>query len=201
MRLPSFLLVFAFLAFLKPACSLPACSSTSGSPCSCPTGTTNQESATFAVIGATATDVQNLLGSCMWNNLTLSCPEFSKGLKTKYSPNFFPQPVFKTAWFGLLPFATTGTDFEPGATRTYTLPFNIGSYNITEELTLFYSHPSGSFIQKFEQAPFNVPTPYRTHNGSFSGFWGTLKSDAVFHNTTSIVFSTYLCATGHPLST
>ena len=112
----------------------------------------------------------------------------------------FLSPVLETTWFGLLPYATTGTNFQPGATRSYTFPTSIGIYNITEQLTFFHTDPSGSFKWKFEQAPFNVPVEYRTGNGSFSGYWATMETQRVFQNETSIVWTAYLCATGHPLS-
>lgn len=122
--------------------------------------------------------------------------------KPKNTPliHISPSPVTNPAWFGFLPYATTGADDTPGATRSYNFPTSIGQYNITEELTYFYTDPSGSFEWKFEQAPFNVPTEYHTHNGSFGGYWATMKSDALFQNETVVNWSAYLCATGHPLS-
>jgi len=55
------------LALLAPAAlaeSLPECSSTSTTPCSCPYGTSYEQSVTFAVIGAAATDVMALISDC-----------------------------------------------------------------------------------------------------------------------------------------
>ena len=134
------------------------------------------------------------------SNTVLSYLDFFENFQDTALAHSFSTIVFKPTWFGLLPYATTGEDFHPGATRSYTFPTSIGIYNITEELTLFHTSPSGSFIWKLEQAPSSTPTEYRTGNGSFSGYWATMKSDAVFQNETSIVWSVYLCATGHPLS-
>jgi len=176
-------------------------------PCSCPAGTTYQESATFAVIGAAGTDVRDLVASCASkpSSLSFSHPPLCKVLQqrqrhTTRSPPLFPPLVFKTSWFGALPYATNGIDFQPGATRSYKFPTSIGVYDITEELTYFQSCSSGSFIWKLEQAPNHVQIEYHTHNGSFSGYWATMRSDAVFQNETAIAWSVYENATGHPLS-
>ena len=62
-----FSLSFAAVTLVAPAAlaaSLPACSSTSTLPCSCPSSTTYGQSVTFAVIGATATDVKALISDC-----------------------------------------------------------------------------------------------------------------------------------------
>ena len=63
---------FATASLLAPAAlavSLPACSSTSILPCSCPSGTTYGQSVTFAVIGATATDIKALISDCPSTNI------------------------------------------------------------------------------------------------------------------------------------
>lgn len=55
------------LALMAPgafATALPPCSTTSITPCSCPSGTAYQESVTFAVIGAAAIEVKNLISDC-----------------------------------------------------------------------------------------------------------------------------------------
>lgn len=44
--------------------TLPACSSTSVTPCSCPNGTDYWQSATLTVIGAAASDVKALIDDC-----------------------------------------------------------------------------------------------------------------------------------------
>ncbi|CAD6589383.1 MAG: hypothetical protein ASARMPRED_004020 [Alectoria sarmentosa] len=64
MKLSAPLVKLALLAPAALAASLPACSSTSITPCSCPSGTSYEESVTFAVIGAAATDVMALTSDC-----------------------------------------------------------------------------------------------------------------------------------------
>ncbi|KAL2046767.1 hypothetical protein ABVK25_011555 [Lepraria finkii] len=163
---------FAAVTLLAPvalAASLPACSSTSTTPCGCPSDTSYEQSVTFAVIGAAATDVKTLISD-----------------------------FFKTAWLGIVPFATQGPDNQSGSTRTSSVPTATGNYTLTEKLTELGSNPSGSFIEKFEQLPSTVPVEYISGNGSFSGYWVTLESKFIFQYETAIVWSIYACSTGHP---
>lgn len=60
----------ALLASATSATRLSDCSTNSTTPCGCPAGTAYAESVTFATIGAKATDVKALIGSC-------SSPTFS----------------------------------------------------------------------------------------------------------------------------
>lgn len=64
MKLSALLTAFALLAPAVFAAPLPACSTTSTTPCSCPSGTAYEQSVTFAVIGASAADVKNLTSDC-----------------------------------------------------------------------------------------------------------------------------------------
>lgn len=64
MKLPALLTALAVVPPAALATSFPACSSTSVTPCSCPAGTAYEQSVTFAVIGAKATDVETLISGC-----------------------------------------------------------------------------------------------------------------------------------------
>ena len=64
MRFSIRLIDLALLASAALGAALPACSSNSPTPCSCPSGTSYEQSVTFAVIGATAVDVQTLTADC-----------------------------------------------------------------------------------------------------------------------------------------
>ncbi|MCJ1425367.1 hypothetical protein MMC29_003266 [Sticta canariensis] len=171
------LALVASTALAAPAASLPACSSTSITPCSCPSGTSYEESATFAVIGAKAADFKAVTSD-----------------------------FFKTAWLGAVPFATKGPDNQPGSTRTtnfgaYNVTEKASSFIHTFQHKSFpYSQflPSGSFIQKFEQLSSSVPLEYTSGNGSFSGYWVTLVASSIFQYETAVVWSVYACSTGHP---
>lgn len=50
-------------AMAVPA-ALPACSTNSGTPCRCPSGSEYAESSTYTVIGAAAKDVTALISDC-----------------------------------------------------------------------------------------------------------------------------------------
>lgn len=78
MHLLSRLSQLAVLAPLALVSALSPCSQVSGTPCSCPNGTQYQESVTFIVIGAAATDVRDLLAPCRRRSSPLhSRPRFS----------------------------------------------------------------------------------------------------------------------------
>ncbi|KAL8921866.1 MAG: hypothetical protein Q9172_003799 [Xanthocarpia lactea] len=161
--------ILASTAFTATA-SLPACSTNSGTPCSCPPGSEYAESVTFTVIGAAAEDVTALTSD-----------------------------FFETAWLGLVPFAQSGPNNRPGSTRSSTLQTAAGVYNITEKLTKLSSLPDGAFIQRFEQLKSTLPLEYYAKNGSFQGYWITFQTESVFQYETVVVSSVYSCATGHPL--
>lgn len=44
--------------------------------------------------------------------------------------------VFKPAWLGIVPFATQGPDNRSGSTRTSNVPTAVGTYALTEKVTL-----------------------------------------------------------------
>ena len=67
MKLPALLTALVLVAPAALATSLPPCSSTSVTPCSCPAGTAYEQSVTFAVIGAKATDVEAVISGCSSN--------------------------------------------------------------------------------------------------------------------------------------
>ncbi|PQE23433.1 hypothetical protein CJF30_00010515 [Rutstroemia sp. NJR-2017a BBW] len=163
------------------------CSTNSQLPCLCPSGTDYWESSTWAVIGATAQDVKDLI-----------------------------MDYYKCAWLGVVPYETHGPDNKPGVSiRTSFLPTKVGVYSITEkEMARLKQHlslhimpwklvenldinPRGGFIEKFEQLASTVPVPYTSGNGSFSGYWVTLESTYIFQNETAIRWSIYACETGH----
>ncbi|KAL8687718.1 MAG: hypothetical protein Q9218_006190 [Villophora microphyllina] len=162
-------LAIATAAIAAPA-NLPACSTNSGTPCSCPSGSEYAESVTFAVIGAAAKDVTALTSD-----------------------------FFYTAWLGLVPYANSGPDNKVGSTRSSTLYTAEGVYNITEELTKRSLLPNGAFIQRFELLKSTLPVEYSGKNGSFDGYWITFQTESVFQYETAVVSSVYSCATGHPL--
>ncbi|PQE29387.1 hypothetical protein CJF32_00003137 [Rutstroemia sp. NJR-2017a WRK4] len=145
------------------------CSTNSQLPCLCPSGTDYWESSTWAVIGATAQDVKDLI-----------------------------MDYYKCAWLGVVPYETHGPDNKPGVSiRTSFLPTKVGVYSITEKLTDLDIDARGGFIEKFEQLASTVPVPYKSGNGSFSGYWVTLESTYIFKNETAIRWSIYACETGH----
>lgn len=86
MKLPIPSLVLAFLARCTLSEASPACSGNSDTPCSCPDGTTYRESVTFAVIGASGTNVKNLISHC------LSSPLFKLSLDLKTKQNLTHTP-------------------------------------------------------------------------------------------------------------
>lgn len=65
LRIAMKLSAFALLAPVVLAAPFPICSSTSITPCSCPSGSSYAQSVTFAVIGAAATDVEALISDCL----------------------------------------------------------------------------------------------------------------------------------------
>lgn len=156
-------------ALAAPAARPAVCSSTSITPCTCPNGTSYQQSVTFAVIGAAATDVFALISD-----------------------------FYKIDWLGIPPSATEGPDNKPGAIRIVNVPTTEGTYVFKEELTQLTSTPNGSFTMKFQMLPSTIPLEFASKNGSFAGYWVTLDSDSVFQHETSLVWSVYACSTGHP---
>ncbi|KAL8760704.1 MAG: hypothetical protein Q9184_003127 [Pyrenodesmia sp. 2 TL-2023] len=169
-NLLTFFFTSAALAIPAKQATLAACSTNSGTPCSCPAGSEYAESVTFAVIGAAAQDVTALASD-----------------------------FINTAWLGLVPYAYTGSGNKVGSTRSSTLSTTEGVYNVTEKLTKLTSLPNGAFIQRFEQLKSTLPLEYYAKNGSFQGYWITFETKSVFQYETAIVSSVYTCATGHPL--
>ncbi|KAI4102001.1 MAG: hypothetical protein L6R37_004666 [Teloschistes peruensis] len=150
---------------------LSACSTNSGTPCRCPTGTVYAESSVYAVIGAAAKEV---------TALTLD--------------------FFDTAWLGATPYATNGPDNTVGSTRSIAnFPTTEGAYNVTEQLTKRQLLPNGAYIQRFELLKSTLPIEYSAKNGSLNGYWITYQTNSVFEYETSVISSVYSCATGHPI--
>ncbi|KAF2970267.1 hypothetical protein GQX73_g3298 [Xylaria multiplex] len=159
----------AMFALGDPNIRLP-CSTISGTPCNCPVGTEYSESSTFAVLGATASDVGLLL-------------------------NDFSNP----AWTGNDPLTLQGPNNVPILSyRERNLSTSVGSYVFRERLMFRYeSLIDGSFEQRFEQ---RGAIPYASGNGSFQGLWTTLKGDRVFQNQTLVEANIYACQTGYPIN-
>ena len=122
---------FGTLAVLVPAAlaaSLPKCSSTSTTPCTCPSGTQYEQSVTFAVIGAAAKDVKALTSDC------LSTKQYLIHMERTLTHTIV---VYKIAWLGVEPFATKGPNNTPGVSlRSVHLPTLVGTYNITERVRI-----------------------------------------------------------------
>jgi len=64
MKLSASLTTLTLVAPAALAQTLPACSTNSVTPCSCPSGTAYEQSVTFAVIGAAAADVMAVTSDC-----------------------------------------------------------------------------------------------------------------------------------------
>ncbi|APA13061.1 hypothetical protein SS1G_08566 [Sclerotinia sclerotiorum 1980 UF-70] len=145
---------------------LPACGPTP-QPCSCPAGTYYQVSTSVAIVPASASDLQSVIG------------------------NFL-----QTSWFGTSPESITGTGTIPGAQRHLLgeIP-GAGIYPITEELTLYKPYPNnGGFYQKFQMgdAPFyfNMTTGAP---GILGGTWDIVDVHAIGSKTSSWLWNIYAC--------
>ncbi|KAI2642923.1 hypothetical protein GGS21DRAFT_486752 [Xylaria nigripes] len=104
---------------------------------------------------------------------------------------------FDPSWAGFQPFMLQGPDNSPGLSiRTVNVSTSAGVYSFIERLTFRFVLPDGSFEQKVEQ---KGTVPYLSGNGSFSGYWLTLKGVRVFPNETLVRLSNYACQTGHPI--
>jgi len=76
MKLSTPFTAFALLVPAAFAVLLPACSTDSVTPCSCPNGTTYAQSATFAVVGASAKDFMAVTSDCSFtfqSSLFMQC--------------------------------------------------------------------------------------------------------------------------------
>ncbi|KAI1742554.1 hypothetical protein F4680DRAFT_446120 [Xylaria scruposa] len=99
------------------------CSSISGTPCICPPNTQYNESTTTAYIGATASDVEGLIG--------------------KY---------FSLAWAGIDLVMVQGPENFPGLSiRDLNMTTAVGTYIFSERLVFRFEFPDGSFEQRSEQ--------------------------------------------------
>lgn len=208
------------LAIGAQANSLPACSDKSITPCSCPAGTDYSQSVTFAVIGAAAKDVRALIADCKaarptsllsiadpygtvykcaWLGVVpyaFEGPDNTPGvsIRTSRLPTLVGVNVIsEKACFNLI-FTVLQSSFPitPYPTRDHPLKIH--------QLTTYKTNSTGSFTQAFEQLPSTVPVEYPAGNGSFSGYWVTLESTAIFEYETAIRWSIYACETGHARS-
>ncbi|KAI0095575.1 hypothetical protein GGR51DRAFT_569594 [Nemania sp. FL0031] len=104
---------------------------------------------------------------------------------------------FNPAWLGLDLISVQGpNNFPELSIRDVNMSTNIGTYTFSERMTFRFVFPDGSFEQRYEQRGI---VPYRSSNGSFSGYWVTVKGDRVFENETLIRLSNYACQTGQPI--
>ena len=149
MKLLAPLAIFALLAPAASSTSLPACSTNSITPCSCPNGTSYAQSVTFAVIGAAAADVKALISDCAY---PLWPPVLLHGNTVAWTLTH-TIIVYKCAWLGVLPFATQGPDNEPGVSiRTSNLPTLVGLYVITERASISFK----SLSTHIPSEPYNL---------------------------------------------
>ncbi|KAL4866179.1 hypothetical protein BDV12DRAFT_173231 [Aspergillus spectabilis] len=148
---------------------LPRCSK-AYRPCRCPSGTTFKNFTSFAVIGAPAVEVQNIMGDFL--NL-----EFQGGL---------------------VPESTTGDGQTSGATRTFHFSNSAGSYRITEELLKWTSKPDGSFNQQYQQSP-RPPAVQVPGGGGYYGMWTSIIGEqTLIANETAIAWRNWRCDVGEP---
>ncbi|KAI1296133.1 hypothetical protein F5Y03DRAFT_297012 [Xylaria venustula] len=146
------------------------CTATSSTPCLCPQGTQYAESATTAFIGAPASVLGGLINN--FYNLTWTGPSVNSS-------------------------SQADLDNIPGVSeRTVALHTTQGAYNLTERLLSRETLRDGSFSQSYEQT---APIEYSSGNGSFSGYWTTMRGDRYFQNETMVTIIIYACMTGHPI--
>ncbi|ATZ55949.1 hypothetical protein BCIN_12g04930 [Botrytis cinerea B05.10] len=145
---------------------LPTCGPTP-QPCSCPAGTYYQVSTSIAIIPASVSDLQSIIGDFL-----------------------------STSWFGTSPESVTGTGFAPGAKRNLLggIP-GAGVYPITEELTLWKTYPNNAgFYQKFQMADapfyFNLTTGAP---GILAGTWDIMDVHAIGSSSSSWLWNIYAC--------
>ena len=155
----------AAIPVIQPSPRVPACGWGSPPPCACPTGTYLNQSTTTAVIGAPAPAVSNVMHS-----------------------------FFNTAWFGITPTATSGTDDTTSARRTFPFSLPDGSNaNVIEGIHSYTADSHGGFKMEFDVA--NAPIKY--NGGSYAGDWDTLQIATTAANETSVNWSIYSCYTGY----
>ncbi|KAI3343934.1 hypothetical protein F4824DRAFT_494188 [Ustulina deusta] len=103
---------------------------------------------------------------------------------------------FNPSWAGLEPWMVQGPDNVPLLSiRDVNESTTVGTYSFRERLTFRFEFPDGSFEQRYEQTGV---VPYYSGNGSFAGYWVTLKGDRIFENETLVKYSSYSCETGNP---
>ena len=169
MRLIVALTTLTLLGSAAFATPLPACSTTSKTPCGCPGGTSYEESVTFATIGAKATDVKALIGDCTSPTCFLFWPGV---IGFQSSPLII---VFKPAWLGGdVPFTTQGRNNHPGALRRFQVSTAEGAHNSTEKagLPFILSHknlfpPFPKFLSLVKMCQFKdllLLTAFRTYS-------------------------------------
>ncbi|KAI1133012.1 hypothetical protein F5Y10DRAFT_291064 [Nemania abortiva] len=102
--------------------------------------------------------------------------------------------IFDPAWLGIELVSVQGPDnFPLLSIRDVNIPTSIGTYTFSERLVFRFVFPDGSFEQRYEQRGI---VQFRSGNGSFSGYWATLKGDRIFETETLLRFSNYACVTG-----
>ncbi|EXL66647.1 hypothetical protein FOPG_17199 [Fusarium oxysporum f. sp. conglutinans race 2 54008] len=145
------------------------CSTYSRTPCICPAGTEYAQSASWAVVGANAKDVEELMND-----------------------------YFECGWRGSVPYETLGPNNHPGkSVRVTTFKTLQGIFNFSEILTDQRVQSDGSFIQKFEYLS-TIPGSNKNGTQTpWGGYWITITADHIFGNETLIRWSTYLCSRGY----
>ncbi|KAJ8130015.1 hypothetical protein O1611_g3616 [Lasiodiplodia mahajangana] len=104
---------------------------------------------------------------------------------------------FNPAWLGLDLISVQGPDNFPALSiRNVNMTTSIGTYTFSDRLVFRFLYPDGSFEQRYEQIGI---ASYRYTNGSFSGYWVTLKGDRIFENETLLRLSNYACQTERPI--
>ncbi|KAM5527826.1 hypothetical protein FOXYSP1_19699 [Fusarium oxysporum f. sp. phaseoli] len=163
------------------------CSTYSRTPCICPAGTEYAQSASWAVVGANAKDVEELMNDCRF------CPTGTAGTELELTLR-----DFECGWRGSVPYETLGPNNHPGkSVRVTTFKTLQGMFNFSEILTDQRVQSDGSFIQKFE---YLSTIPGSNKNGTqtpWGGYWITITADHIFGNETLIRWSTYLCSRGY----
>ena len=125
MKLSTPFCTFAILVPAALAASLQKCSSTSTTPCACPPGTEYEESVTFVVIGAAATDVKAQISDC------LSATQYILQKEQLLTHTIVD---YNISWTGMVVFPTDIPNNTPGVSlRSVALPTLVGTYNITEK--------------------------------------------------------------------